>query len=86
MRWRLEYAETAEKALAKLDKAEARKLMAYMSELCALADPADRGHPLTGPLAGKHRYRIGQLRIICDIKRAVIVIHVLKIGRRDSIY
>lgn len=86
MRWRLEYSETAEKALAKLDRAIARKLIAYMDELCALGDPAERGHPLTGPLAGKHRYRLGQLRIICDIRRGTIVIHVLNIGRRDSIY
>jgi mRNA interferase RelE/StbE len=86
MRWRLAYSDTAEKDLSKLDKAMARKLMAYMDELCNLVDPADRGHALTGPLPGKHRYRIGQLRIICDIQRGTIVIYVLKISRRDSIY
>lgn len=49
-------------------------------------DPAERGHPLSGPLAGQHRYRIGQLRIIVRIQRLIVTVTVIKLDRRDTAY
>jgi mRNA interferase RelE/StbE len=85
MLWTLVYDPAAEKELSKLDKGIARKIRKYLDEVCELPDPADRGHPLTGPWAGFHRYRVGQIRIIAEIERQIITISVLKIDRRDSI-
>lgn len=86
MTWAIQYAETAAKQLAKLDKAVAKKLVSYLADTAKLKDPAERGHALTGPLAGHHRYRLGQLRLIVKIQRNTITIAVLNIGKRDSIY
>ena len=86
MVWRLKITATAEKQLSKLDKSVARKVIAYLDELRGLDDPAAKGHPMTGPLAGLHRYRIGQLRILVEIERGQITIVVLNVDRRDSIY
>lgn len=86
MAWKLIISETAEKQLSKLDKAIAKKVRAYLEEACQLANPADRGHALTGPLAGLHRYRVGQLRIIVSIERQIITVTVVTVNRRDSIY
>jgi len=86
MSWVLRYEQTAEKELSKLDKGIQRSIKEYLSEVCQLEDPAFRGHPLTGPWAGYHRYRVGQIRMIVDIDRSVITVTVIKIDRRDSVY
>ena len=49
-------------------------------------DPATRGHSLTGPWTGFHRYRLGQICIIVSIERAEVTVSVIKINRRDSVY
>lgn len=86
MAWRLEYDPAAEKELSKLDRAVQRSIKKYLAEVCELEDPAERGHPLSGPLAGQHRYRIGQLRIIVHIQRLIVTVTVIKLDRRDSAY
>lgn len=86
MAWTLIISETADKQLSKLDKAIEKKIRAYLEDVCTLSNPADRGHSLTGPYAGLHRYRVGQLRIMVSIERQVITVTVLEVDRRDSIY
>jgi len=86
MAWRLEFDPAAEKELAKLDRAIQKKIKGYLADVCVLDNPADRGHGLTGPWAGFHRYRVGQLRIIVSIEHGVLTILVIKIDRRDSAY
>jgi len=86
MSWALLYDPAADKELFKLDKAVQRHVKKYLSEVCQLTDPADRGHPLTGPWAGFHRYRVGQIRIIVSIERQIVTVAVIKIDRRDSVY
>lgn len=54
MAWQLAYDAAAEKELGKLDRAIQKKVKAYLAEVCELADPAARGHGLTGPWAGLH--------------------------------
>ena len=84
MAWTLAYDPAAKKDLAKLDKAVARSVKKYLDEVSHLEDPASRGHGLTGPLAGQHRYRLGQIRMIVQIKRRIVTVLVVKIDRRDS--
>jgi mRNA interferase RelE/StbE len=86
MRWNLLYDPAAEKELSKLDQGIQRNIKKYLSEVCELANPADRGHALTGPWAGFHRYRVGQIRIIVEIEHKVIIVTVVKVDRRDSVY
>ena len=86
MVWQLEYDPAAEKELGKLDRAIQKKIKAYLAEVCQLTDPTVRGHGLTGPWVGLHRYRIGQLRIIVSIDRGIVTVTVIKIDRRDSAY
>lgn len=86
MRWSLHYDPCAFKELAKLDKGIQRKIKDYLADVCQLDDPAARGHGLTGPWAGFHRYRLGQIRIIVSIERTVVTVTVIKIDRRDAVY
>lgn len=86
MPWRLEFEPAAAKEFAKLDRGVQKKVKAYLAEVCDLADPTVRGHGLTGPLAGLHRYRLGQLRILVSIEHGVLTLLVVKVDRRDSAY
>lgn len=86
MHWRLEFDPKAEKELSKLDKSIQRTARKFLAEVCELKDPASRGHPLSHDLAGQHRYRIGQLRIVVRIQRQIVTVIVLKFDRRDTAY
>ena len=86
MVWQLRYDPAAEKDLSKLDRAVQRSVKKYLAEVCELDDPSRRGHPLSGPLAGHHRYRIGQLRIIVRIQRLIVTVTVIQLDRRDTAY
>ena len=84
MAWTIEYTDTAEKQLGKLDKQMAQRIVDYMSERVAvLNDPRDLGGALTGPLGGLWRYRVRDYRVICDIQDRVLV---TRISRRDQAY
>ena len=86
MAWVLLYQPAAEKELSKLDRSIQKAVKKYLHSVCQLEDPTARGHPLSGPLAGLHRYRLGQLRIIVAIERNIITVTVLSVDKRDNVY
>ncbi|MGB0712572.1 MAG: type II toxin-antitoxin system RelE family toxin [Gammaproteobacteria bacterium] len=87
MAWTIDYTDTARKQLRKLDRAAARRLVDYMEhEVAVLDDPRSRGKGLTGPLGGLWRYRIGDMRVICDIEDGRLCVLVLRLGNRKDVY
>lgn len=87
MAWTIEYAETAKTQLRKLDRQSARRVVDYMDERIApLDDPRSTGKALSGPLGGFWRYRIGDLRVICDLQDGHLRVLVVRIGNRREIY
>lgn len=86
MAWTIEYSQRAAKALRKLDKPSAGRLMQALEEISELEDPRARGKGLTGSLAGLWRYRVGDYRIICDLINEELVIVAVELGHRSAIY
>lgn len=87
MTWRIEVSQTAAKQLAKLDKTVARRIVAFLRERLATSDdPRLLGKSLTGPLGGLWRYRVGDYRVICDIKDGAVCILVLRVSHRRHAY
>ena len=86
MTWTLEYDRDALKALKKLDKTVASKILNYLESVAALDDPRIKGKSLTGNLAGLWRYRIGDYRVICDLHDDQFIIVALDLGHRSGIY
>ena len=86
MAWKIEYTHTAKSQLKKLDRQVAKRILHYVDELSCLTEPHQRGKVLTGPLGGFWRYRVGDYRVICDIKNQLLQILVVKIGHRRDIY
>lgn len=87
MGWTIEYTDTAKAQLRKLDRQIARRILDYMDERVAgLENPRSTGKALSGPLGGLWRYRIGDCRVICEIKDGTLCILVVQIGNRRDVY
>lgn len=87
MVWTIEYTETAKKQLKKLDKQTTRRVLDFMDERVApREDPCSTGKALTGPFGGLWRYRVGDLRVICDIQNGALRILVIELGNRREVY
>ena len=85
-RWGLETSPQFEKAARKLDRQVLRRVKAYLDEVCDLDDPRSRGKGLTGDLAGYWRYRIGDHRVLVEIRDHALVIIAITMGHRSGIY
>ena len=87
MVWIVKYTESSSAQLKKLDKQTALRVLDYMDErISVLANPRSLGKNLKGPKMGKYwRYRVGDIRVICNISDGQITVLVIEIGnRRDA--
>lgn len=87
MAWTIEYTETARDQLRKLDRQLARRILDHMDErIATLDDPRCAGKALKGPLGELWCYRIGDYRLLCDIRDGALRILVVRIGHRRDVY
>ena len=87
MAWTIEYTRTTESQLRKLDRQIARRILDYLDDKIApLENPRTRGKALTGVLGELWRYRIGDYRVICEIRDNTMRILVVEVGHRKQIY
>ena len=87
MAWTIEYTDAAIRQFGKLDKAVARRIADYMEERVApLEDPRSVGKSLGGKLASFWRYRVGDYRIICELRDKQLCVLVMRVGHRREIY
>jgi mRNA interferase RelE/StbE len=84
--WTVEYLPRAVKVLKKLDKQTASAIWKELRSLEETKDPRSRGEALTGQLRGLWRYRVGDYRIICEIQDERVVVLVIDIGHRSTVY
>jgi len=86
--WIIKYTESSSKQLKKLDKQTALRVLDYMDERVAvLADPRSLGKNLKGPKMGEYwRYRVGDIRVICNISDGQMTVLVIEIGNRREVY
>lgn len=87
MAWTIELTETARKQLRKIDKQAQETIRNFLKNRVAeREEPRDYGAPLRGSLSGLWKYRVGDYRIIAEIKDQEIVVLVVRIGHRSKIY
>ncbi len=88
MAWIIKYSESSSKQLKKLDKQTALRVLDYMDERVAvLDDPRSLGKNLKGPKIGEYwRYRVGDIRVICNIVDEQVMVLVIEIGNRREVY
>lgn len=88
MAWTINYTESALRQLKKLDQSIALRVVDYMDERVATVDdPRTLGKNLVGPKLGDYwRYRVGDIRVICNIQDGEMCVLVIEIGNRREIY
>ncbi|MBU2719341.1 MAG: type II toxin-antitoxin system RelE family toxin [Acidithiobacillus ferriphilus] len=87
MVWRIEYAESVQKDVRKLDAQERKRIRDFIEvKVALLEDPRSLGKALSGSLSGLWRYRVGNYRIIANIEDRDVRILVVKIAHRKEAY
>lgn len=83
--WKVEYTKAAREQLKKLPREIAKRITEYMNERPINA-PRQYGKAMKGNFAGLWRYSVGEYRVICSLHDEVLVIEVIRIGHRGSVY
>lgn len=86
MAWSVRTDRDFDRALKKLDRQDAARILKALTGLEDLDDPTKRCKALSGPYTGLWRLRVGMYRVIFDIRRAELIVIALDLGNRSSIY
>ena len=87
MAWTVEFLESAGHSLAKLGREDQRRILKFVRErLEGGENPRRFGKPMQGNHAGRWRYRVGDYRLICNIKDGKLLVLVLAVGHRSGVY
>ena len=83
MRYQIRYLPGAEKDLRTLPAAVAQRARRGIERL---ADDPRAGKPLVGELAPFWSYRVGDYRIVYEIRQEEIVVLIVMVGDRRDVY
>ena len=87
MKWAIDFSEPAKKQFNKLDHVSKARITAYLkTRINTSEDPRRFGKPLIGEFTGCWRYRVGDYRLICEIRDHELLVLVLKVGHRRDVY
>jgi mRNA interferase RelE/StbE len=85
--YRIVFTNGALKELKKLDKQTALFIMAWVRKnLNACTDPRRHGKGLTAKHSGQWRYRLGDYRLIAEIRDSERIVLILTVGHRREVY
>jgi len=85
--WKIELTEVAVKQLKKMGHSEAKRITQYLRKrIEPLEDPRLLGKALKGELSNLWRYRVGDYRLICELKENELIVLVVRVGHRKGIY
>ncbi|MGB6228875.1 MAG: type II toxin-antitoxin system RelE/ParE family toxin [Litorimonas sp.] len=88
MTWRIEFSPKAEKAFRKLDVQTQSRVKKFLyGRLLSLPDPRKIGKRLQGDQLGQFwAYRVGDYRVIAEIRDGQLLVLIVGVGPRDKIY
>jgi mRNA interferase RelE/StbE len=87
MAWTIKIDSGALKTLKSLDKQARQRIERFLDGLANEENPRSKGLALQGEkFAGLWRYRVGDYRLICQIRDGDVVVLVLQIGYRKEVY
>jgi mRNA interferase RelE/StbE len=85
--WKIEYDSRVVKDMKKLDLQAQQQILGYFDEPIAPSpDPRAFGQSLTSSFSGLWRYPIGDYRAICRIEDEQLVVLVLRVAHRSTVY
>ena len=85
--WRLEFSKRADKQLAKMDAGVRRVVVSWLlKNIDGCEDPRAHGKGLVANHSREWRYRIGDYRVLCEIRDEELVVLAIEIGHRREVY
>lgn len=84
--WRLQTSPQFDKAARRIDGSVLPPIKSYLDDVCDLEDPRKRGKGLTADRSGYWRYRVGDWRIIAEIRDDTLTIVAIGLGHRSEVY
>jgi mRNA interferase RelE/StbE len=85
--WTVSLTQSAKRSLAALDRPVADRVIRFLDERVATSeDPRATGKALGGDLSGYWRYRVGDYRILCELKDDVLIVLVVDVAHRKDVY
>lgn len=85
--WRLEFSKKADKQLSKMDPGTRRIIISWLiKNIDGCENPRLYGKGLVGNRSGEWRYRIGDYRVLCDIRDDELVVLAIEVGHGGDVY
>ena len=85
--YNLVFSDSYIRSFKKLDPAVQRRILKWIkTNLLDTTDPRFSGKPLVGNYKGWWRYRIGDYRLIVEIRDGELIVVAIDIGHRKDIY
>lgn len=87
MSWEYRFEESAKADLRRLGPSVAAEIVRFIeTRLKGAANPEQFGKPLRGELMGFWRYRVRDYRLLCRLEKKVLVVVVVAVGHRSTVY
>ncbi|WP_303921094.1 type II toxin-antitoxin system RelE/ParE family toxin [Treponema berlinense] len=86
MAYKIEFEERAFEDFSKLDGSVKKQIQKYLDKLAMRENPRTLGEPLQENLSAYWKYRVGDYRLVAEIKDDVLVVLMLAVGHRRDIY
>lgn len=85
--YRVDYTDKVQKQFSKLGSNSSEMIRKWIHKnLDGTDNPRLHGKPLVGDFSGKWRYRIGDYRLLAEIRDDELLILALEVGHRMEIY
>ncbi len=85
--WSLQFSKRADKQLAKMDPGVRRIILSWLlKNIDGCEDPRAHGKGLVSNRSGEWRYRIGDYRVLCEIRDKDLVVLAIEVGHRCEVY
>jgi mRNA interferase RelE/StbE len=83
--YKVQYAPAAWKAIAKFDKPTQKRILEFVDKIEASINPRFSGKALVGS-NHEWRYRVGDYRLVCEIKDEELIVWIVKVAHRREVY
>lgn len=87
MNWGYRFSAEAAGQLRNLGPAAAVLIKDFLEKrIKGTTNPEQFGHPLRGSRHGLWRYRVRNFRILCRLEKKILIVVVVSVGHRSTIY
>ena len=86
MAYKIEFEEKAFEDFSKLEGSVKKQIQKYLDKLSTREDPRTLGEQLQENLSAYWKYRVGDYRLVAEIKDDVLIVLMLVVGHRRNIY